>query len=150
MNKETERKFLVNEFDTTLAYDEKDIRQGYVFTSDGKVVRVRTWGSEAYITLKYRISELTRAEFEYQIPFDDAVDIIDNMCGGKVLEKTSLFYEYAGKKWEIDVFHGKNEGLVLAEIELENENEQADIPPFVSKEVTGDSRYSNHRLAERK
>ena len=150
MNKEIERKFLVNEFDTTLAYDKKDIRQGYVFTSDGKVVRVRTWGDKSYITLKYRISKLSRAEFEYEIPYNDALDIIENMCQENVLEKTRYFYEYSGKKWEIDVFHGKNDGLILAEIELIDENEQVELPPFILKEVTNDPKYSNHRLAERK
>lgn len=149
MNREIERKFLADKFDTTLAYDKTDIRQGYICSAEGKVIRVRTRGKKGYITLKYRISKLSRAEFEYEIPYDDAVNILDNMCEGRVLEKTRYLYNYESRVWEIDVFKGKNEGIILAEIELSSEEEEFKLPPFIGKEVTEDGYYSNHRLAER-
>jgi len=113
MNREIERKFLADGFDTTLAYDKSDIRQGYVYSAEGKVIRVRTRDNKGYITLKYRISKLSRAEFEYEIPYADAVDILDNMCEGRVLEKTRYLYNYKSHIWEIDVFKGKNKGIAV-------------------------------------
>ena len=149
MNKENERKFLADSFDITLAYDKTDIRQGYVYSVPGRVIRVRTRGEKGYITLKYRISALSRAEFEYEIPYEDAVDILENMCDGRVLEKTRYLYNFKSHIWEIDVFKGKNEGIILAEVELQSEDEEFEIPSFIGKEVTSDGQYSNHRLAER-
>ncbi len=149
MNREIERKFLADGFDTTLAYDKSDIRQGYVYSAEGKVIRVRTRDNKGYITLKYRISKLSRAEFEYEIPYADAVDILDNMCEGRVLEKTRYLYNYKSHIWEIDVFKGKNKGIILAEIELESEKDEFEKPSFIGREVTSDASYSNHILAER-
>ena len=148
MNNEIERKYLVNEFDTTLSQDKIEIKQGYIHSGEGRVVRVRTFNEKAYITVKYRKSKITRAEFEYEIPYDDAIDMLNNCCGNSVLIKTRYIYIYNGKKWEIDVFDGKNKGIILAEIELENENEEFDIPPFVIREVTSEPQYSNHNLAK--
>lgn len=148
MNKEIERKFLVSRFDTSLATDAVSIRQGYVFSTEGKVVRVRTWNDKGYITLKYRVSKLTRNEFEYEIPKADADKMLDDLCKDEVLSKTRYIAEYCGKKWEIDVFHGKNEGLILAEIELESENEEFELPDFAGEEVTANPKYSNHNIAK--
>lgn len=149
MNKEIERKFLVSRFDKTLAYDTIEIRQGYVFSEEGKVVRVRTWNDKAYITLKYRISKLTRNEYEYEIPKSDAERLLNDLCSNSILSKTRYLVSYSGKKWEVDVFHGGCEGLILAEIELSSEDEELDIPDFAVKEVTSDPFYSNHNIAKR-
>lgn len=149
MNNEIERKFLIKEFDTSLSNEKYEIKQGYIHSGNGKVVRVRTFNEKAYITVKYRKTRITRAEFEYEIPDEDALDMIENCCDGKVLEKTRYIYLYEGKKWEIDVFQGKNKGLILGEIELQDENEDFLIPPFIVKEVTADPQYSNHNLANK-
>ncbi len=148
MNKEIERKFLVCRFDKTLAYDKIEIKQGYVFSEEGKVVRIRTYNDKGYITVKYRISKLTRDEYEYEIPKTDAEKMLDDLCGNEILSKTRYLVMYKGKKWEIDEFHGKREGLILAEIELSCETEEFEIPEFISKEVTSDPNYSNHNIAK--
>ena len=149
MNIEIERKFLVNDFDAKNAVSSIKIKQGYISSGDGKVVRVRTYNDKAYLTVKYRKSKISRGEFEYEIPFCDALDLIDNACLGEVLEKTRYIYPFEGKTWEIDVFEGKNKGIIIAEIELEREDEKFVLPPFVEKEVTLDKRYSNHNLAKK-
>ncbi len=149
MNIEIERKFLVKEFDVKNAIEKIKIKQGYISSCDGKVVRVRTFNDKAYLTVKYRKSKLSRGEFEYEIPFCDALNLIENACSGEVLEKTRYIYPFEEKTWEIDVFEGKNKGIILAEIELEREDEEFNLPPFVEKEVTNDKRYSNHNLAKK-
>ncbi|MBR4893288.1 MAG: CYTH domain-containing protein [Clostridia bacterium] len=149
MNYEIERKFLVKEFDEKLAKDKVKIKQGYILSGNGKVVRVRTFNDKGYITVKFRKTNIKRLEYEYEIPYDDALSLLENTCDGKVLEKTRYIYYYKDKKWEIDVFEGKNSGIILAEIELQNENEEFEIPEFVICEVTNDNRYSNHNLAKR-
>lgn len=148
MNKEIERKFLVSFFDEALAYDKIEIRQGYVFSNEGKVVRIRTWNDKGYITVKYRISKLTRNEFEYEIPKADADIMLDDLCNNAILSKTRYLVNDNNKKWEIDVFHGKNEGLILAEIELNSEDEEFILPSFAGREVTSEAKYSNHNLAK--
>ena len=149
MNIEIERKFLVKEFDESIALEKIKIKQGYISSSDGKVVRVRTFNDKAYLTVKYRKSKLSRGEFEYEIPFSDALLLIENACSGEVLEKTRYIYPFEEKTWEIDVFEGKNKGIIIAEIELEREDEEFNLPPFIEKEVTNDKRYSNHNLAKK-
>ena len=149
MSIEIERKFLVKEFDVSKALESIKIKQGYISSSDGKVVRVRTFNDKAYLTVKYRKSQLSRGEFEYEIPFCDAVDLIENACGNVVLDKTRYIYMYNNKKWEIDIFEGKNKGVILAEIELDSEDEAFLKPDFVLDEVTGDKRYSNHNMARK-
>ena len=148
MNKEIERKFLVYQFDKTLAYDIIDIKQGYVFSDEDKVVRVRTWNDKGYLTLKYRAGENIRDEYEYEIPKSDADKMLCDLCKGNVLSKTRYLVMYEGKKWEVDIFHGINEGLMLAEIELNSENEGFAIPSFAVLDVTGNPKYSNHNIAK--
>ncbi|MBE7026885.1 MAG: CYTH domain-containing protein [Ruminococcaceae bacterium] len=149
MGIEIERKFLVEAFDTTLAESCAKIIQGYVFSSNEKAVRVRIYNDKAYVTIKYRKSDVSRGEFEYEIPYQDALDLIDNACNNEVVEKIRYIYFYKGKKWEIDVFEGKNKGLILAEIELESEYEEFEIPEFIDDEVTNQKEYSNHNLAKK-
>ena len=147
MNNEIERKFLVKDFDIEKAEEKYEIKQGYIHSESGKVVRVRTFGDKGYITVKVRKTKLTRAEFEYEIPYSDAINMLENCCEGRVLYKTRYIYFYENKKWEIDIFEGKNKGIILAEIELSDENETFEIPLFVTKEVTNNPKYSNHNMA---
>ena len=149
MSIEIERKFLVEEFDITSAAEAIKINQGYILSGSGKVVRVRTYNDKAYLTVKYRKSKISRGEIEYEIPYEDALDLLSNACGNDRLEKTRYIYFFKGKKWEIDVFEGKNKGLIIAEIELEYEDEAFDLPPFVVREVTNLREFSNHNLARK-
>lgn len=149
MNNEIERKFLVKNYDISLSSEQIKIIQGYIFSNNGKVVRVRTFNDKAYLTVKFRKTGLTRGEFEYEIPYDDALIMLENCCNGNILEKTRYIHYYKNKKWEIDIFEGKNEGVILAEIELSSEDEEFDKPDFILCEVTKDSRYSNHNMAKK-
>ena len=109
-------------------------------------MRVRLIDNKGFLTIKDRGNSLVRSEFEYEIPFIDAQEILNNLCEKPIIEKTRYFYNYMGHLWEIDEFHGENEGLVVAEIELSNENEDFASPDWVGEEVTYDSRYFNSSL----
>ncbi len=111
-----------------------------------RAVRIRIAGENAWITVKGRTQGITRAEFEYQIPVNDARDLLE-MCLPSVIDKTRHRIAFGGHVWEIDVFHGANEGLVLAEVELEDESVQPDLPPWLGEEVSHDVRYFNVNLA---
>lgn len=143
MAKEIERKYLVTDDSyLQLATCSYDIRQGYLNTAPASTVRVRTKGDRGYLTVKGITEGCSRNEWEYEIPFTDALEMLQ-ICSN-VLEKT----RYIVESWEIDVFHGANEELVLAEIELSDPSEQFEKPAFIGKEVTGDPRYYNSVLAQ--
>jgi len=146
MGKEIERKFLVlsdkfrDNFEGTL------YKQGYISSDPQHIVRVRITAKEAYITLKGELKGVTRAEYEYPIPVNDANEILDILCEKPLIEKTRYKVDYKGFLWEIDVFHGDNEGLVIAEIELANEEVDFHKPEWLGVEVTQDMRYYNSNL----
>ena len=140
---EIERKFIVYTFDESLATGEIHIIQGYIKTAFKGVVRVRTWNEKAYLTIKYRLNRLTREEFEYEIPFKDALKLLKNACYC-TLDKTRFLYPYQNKIWEIDRFNDRD--LILAEVEMVSEEEKVAIPSFIEREVTDDPRYSNNAL----
>lgn len=143
--KEIERKFLVNDsVKDVLAHSESvSIRQGYILDApDGKTVRVRTKGPKAFLTIKGKTTGISRTEFEYEIPVEDALHLLDHFCP-KTLYKDRYKTEFAGKIWEIDVFHGNLEGLIVAEIELQSEEESFESPDWISEEVSDDKRYFN-------
>jgi CYTH domain-containing protein len=121
--------------------------QGYLNASSGRTVRVRTAGDRGFITIKAAAgtSRISRHEWEYEIPGSDAREIMA-LCVGGVIDKTRHYVPYAGHIFEVDVFHGENEGLVLAEVELASENEVFDRPAWLGEEVTGDARYYNSML----
>lgn len=148
--KEIERKFLVNEelLDVVKYLQSKKIRQGYISDNDGKTVRVRTKGEKGYLTIKGKSSGISRDEFEYEIPFEDANQLLQNFCP-KVLEKERFDLIVGEKKWEIDIFHGKLEGLIIAELELESEDEAFELPGWIREEVSDDVQYYNSRLIEK-
>jgi len=151
MAQEIERKFLVNQ--THLGEIRKGaskshhIAQAYLCDDGSKVVRARLKGNKAYLTIKIAQTDLTRFEFEYESPLNDGRALIESCYGGKI-EKERLEIFVSGKLWEVDVFSGDNKGLVLAEIELDKEDEQFLLPEWVTEEVTHDYRYLNASLVK--
>lgn len=121
-------------------------RQGYI-PAEGATVRVRIAGEHGFLTIKGRTTGISRAEYEYGIPLADAREMLDNLCLKAQIEKTRYRIDHAGHTWEVDVFHGTNAGLVLAEIELVSETDQPALPQWVGEEVSGDKRYFNSYLA---
>lgn len=147
MGYEIERKFLVDTQKLNLqdAAGRQKMRQGYLLNETGKNVRIRISGDHAYLTVKGKGQGIRRLEFEYEIPVNDALEMLA-LTDGKAIEKTRYFFEVGGHVWEVDVFEGDNAGLVVAEIELADENEAFELPGWAKKEVSGDPRYLNARL----
>ena len=148
--KEIERKFLVKDelLDVVKYLQSKKIKQGYISDSDGKTVRVRTKGEKGYLTIKGKSSGISRDEYEYEIPFEDASQLLTDFCP-KFLEKERFELIIGEKKWEIDLFHGKLEGLIIAELELESEDEAFDLPSWIQEEVSNDPQYYNSNLIQK-
>ena len=147
MGKEIERKFLVDKSRLPNNLEGTKYTQGYISITDSGIVRVRIKGDIAVITIKSAGLGISRDEFEYQIPMDDAKSLLELFNDG-VIYKTRYDIVYEGKKWEIDQFHGDNEGLWIAEIELQFENESFEIPKWVLEEVTGNEKYYNSYLSK--
>lgn len=148
MGKEIEHKYLVNDDSfVNLASNCFLIKQGYICREKERTVRIRLLDNKAYITIKGETVGDTRAEYEYPIPFDDALRILDSLCIKPVIEKKRYIVEYHGNTWEIDVFDGQLHGLVIAEIEVPSSNYHYEIPPFIGENVTNDPRYYNANLA---
>ena len=146
MAKEIERKFIVDTSLWETGGVEKKIKQAYLTIHPERVIRVRTANEKAFLTIKGKVSGISRSEFEYEIPFDDAMELFE-LCESKSVEKTRWVQEVNGKIWEIDVFEGDNEGLVVAEIELESEQEEFQKPVWALNEVSTDERYYNFYLS---
>ena len=146
MGSEIERKFLTKDDNYRRISKGVPYMQGYICSGKGKVVRVRVAGTKGYITIKGPQNGIKRSEYEYEIPLNDAKEMLENLCTKPLIEKHRFKVSYEGFVWEIDEFHGENEGLVVAEIELENENQQFTIPEWIGKEVTGESKYYNSSL----
>jgi CYTH domain-containing protein len=147
MGREIERKFLVRREAWTPAGPGTPFRQGYLSSAKERVVRVRIAGERAFLTVKGPTVGLTRAEFEYAIPVEDAAAMLDGLCERPLVEKERHVEVHGGKRWELDVFHGENEGLVVAELELASEDEPFAAPAWVGEEVSHDPRYANANLA---
>lgn len=149
MPSEIERKYLVksNNWKTGLTEaDSSFIQQGYLNTDPDRVVRIRIRDSKAFLTIKGRATGLTRAEFEYTIPVNDARELL-GMCLGNILIKRRYEIKYKGNIWEVDEFLGENKGLILAEIELKSEDQTFETPEWIGTEVTRDMKYTNLALA---
>ena len=144
---EIERKFLVTSDDYKLSAKIVEIKQAYLSIDENMAIRVRLEGIQASINIKSKASERINHEFEYVIPLDEAQSLI-RMSSYLVIEKTRHMVKYEGKTWEVDEFHADNEGLTVAEIELDDENEVFEKPPWLGKEVTDDYRYLNSNLAK--
>ncbi len=140
---EIERKFLVS---GEIPDGEKtDIVQGYLSLDRGRTIRVRIESGVATINVKGRTEGYSRVEFEYPVPLDDAREMME-LCIGSPIEKTRRRVPHGGFIWEVDVFRGANEGLIVAEIELESEADTFEIPDWIGAEVTKDPRYFNSML----
>ena len=146
VGKEIERKFLVNQNLWKPTNGGTHFKQGYLNSQKERVVRVRIEGDRAKLTIKGQNNGLTRAEFEYSLPVEDAALLLDNLCEQPLIDKHRHRETIGGKVWEIDVFHGENEGLVVAEIELASEDEGFELPAWAVKEVSSDPRYFNSNL----
>ena len=148
MGIEIERKFLVDheQWDKVTRPAGNKLQQGYIVDEDDKTVRLRIADSQAWLTFKSGKGHISRTEHEYEIPVDEATELFERFVKTR-LEKTRYCITYNGKLWEIDVFEGDNTGLIIAEIELDDENEQFDLPPWVAGEVTGQDQYYNSYLS---
>ena len=148
MPTETERKFLVKQELWQLAQPEKGqvILQGYLHSREDLSIRVRLKGNKGYLTIKGKATGLSRPEFEYEIPRADAEEMLQ-LCNEKV-EKIRYRIPMENFCWEVDVFSGANEGLILAEIELQTEDQSFPRPDWLGEEVSFDSRYQNACLAK--
>ncbi len=153
MATEIERKFLVDSdaLPAVLQTAGEGVRlvQGYIQTNGHTVVRLRRAGASAFLTIKGPGSKdgTTRAEFEYPVPVDDAEAMLATLCGPSV-EKTRYGIQLAAHLWELDVFDGRNTGLVLAEVELQHKDEAVELPAWIDREVTGEAAYYNSELAK--
>ena len=121
-------------------------RQGYLSTVAERTVRVRLIRDKGYLTIKGLTVGATRAEYEYEIPADEASEMLDNLCERPLIEKTRYRVEHQGLVWEVDEFDGDNAGLIIAEVELDEEDQEIVLPDWVGEEVTGDLRYYNANL----
>ena len=149
MGVEIERKFLVvDDSWRATATPGTRYRQGYLSTDPRCAVRVRTSADRAWLNIKGAAAGIRRREFEYEVPADDAHEILEALCVKPVIEKTRYNVEHAGHAWEVDIFEGENAGLVVAEIELTSTDEPFALPDWVGDEVTDDARFLNQRLVE--
>ena len=145
MAKEIERKFIVDPAKLPGNLSGIDYQQGYISINDSGVTRIRIINDKAVLTIKSKTVEISRDEFEYDIPYKDALRLI-NLSQGEVIHKTRSVIEYENKTWEVDEFHGKNKGLWLAEIELTDEKEDFIKPNWAMEEVSKDKKYYNSYL----
>lgn len=146
MGKEIERKFIVNGDAYKSLAKGVLYRQGYLCSDMGRSVRIRIFNDKGYLTVKGPSKGATRAEFEYEIPADEANEMLEYLCERPIIEKFRYKYQFEGFNWEIDEFLGENQGLIMAEIELPDENTVFKKPDWIGREVTGDPRYLNSNL----
>ena len=143
---EIERKFLLKEnafppFENGTLYV-----QGYLDENLERTIRVRIAGTKAFLTIKGKTTGCSKSEYEYKIPVKDAQELL-LLCKNTPIRKTRYHIYYGAHRWDVDVFHEQNDGLILAEIELESENEPFDRPPWIGEEVTHDFKYYNAYLS---
>jgi CYTH domain-containing protein len=147
MGNEIERKFLLANDSWRENAQGIFFRQGYIINRrPGQTVRVRTCNNSGFLTIKGKSTGITRLEFEYPIPLEDANILLDQLCEQPILEKIRYLVNFKGFTWEIDEFLGDNTGLLIAEIELEAEDQLFPKPPWIGEEVSGDNRYFNSSL----
>lgn len=146
MGVEIERKFLLSGDGWKSLGEPVFFKQGYLSSNKERVVRVRIEGDRAVLTIKGANKGATRGEWEYEIPVADAIELLDGLCEQPLIEKFRRRIPFAGNVWEVDEFLGVNAGLVVAEIELQSEDQQFDQPDWIGAEVTDDLRYLNSNL----
>ena len=143
---EIERKFLLESDEYKAFGNASKILQVYLSTSEDISIRVRIDGIVASLAIKSKVSHRVNREYEYNIPIDEARSIMQ-LNDFPIISKTRYQVDNKGHTWEVDEFHDANTGLVIAEIELENENEEFELPKWVGKEITEDVKYLNSNLA---
>ncbi len=146
MGIEIERKFLLTGDEWRKLAQGVYYRQGYLNSAKERTVRVRTINDKGFLTIKGITVGVTRLEFEYEIPKDECNEMLDDLVEKPVIEKNRYKVDYGGFVWEIDEFLGENQGLIVAEIELESEDQKFEKPEWVGKEVTGDPKFFNSNL----
>lgn len=146
MGVEIERKYLVKEGFVPEGQEQISMSQAYLCADPERTVRVRIANSTAYITIKGKITGISRPEFEYEIPVADAKELMQLAIFPPVEKVRHLIYEN-GKKWEVDLFSGANLGLIIAEVELLSADEVVELPDWIGSEVSNDIRYHNSQLA---
>lgn len=143
---EIERKFLVKGTQWKNPESGELFRQGYLSLDPEQTVRVRVVGGRGSITIKGKTDGVSRVEYEYQIPLDDALEMLEQLCVKPQIEKIRYSVSHAGFVWEVDEFLGENAGLVVAEIELSTDEQSFELPEWVGQEVSDDPRYYNSSL----
>lgn len=146
MAKEIERKFLVKGDAWRSLAEGVSYRQGYLNSQKERTVRIRTVGEKAYLTVKGPPRGVTRTEFEYEIPYEDCLAMLEELAEKPIIEKKRYRIPAGSYVWEVDEFFGVNEGLILAEIELPSEDAVFEKPDWIGEEVSGDPRYFNSSL----
>ncbi len=144
---EIERKFLVLNDDWRQNAQGIHYRQGYLTVDPERTVRVRIAGVEAFLTIKGKTEGISRSEYEYPIPVEEAAQLLDDLCLKPLIEKIRYRVDYGGRTWEVDQFQGENRGLILAEVELESSDAPVELPPWAGREVSDDPRYYNASLS---
>jgi adenylate cyclase len=143
---EIERKYLLKNDSWNKEVSSKNkIAQGYLNSTPERTVRVRITKNKGFLTIKSKNEGSFRKEFEYEIPLQDAEELV-LLCELPIIEKTRYFVKRDNHTWEIDIFEGENKGLEVAEIELSQENETYEIPSWIGKEVTTETKYYNSKL----
>ena len=146
MAKEIERKFLIKRELWQPQNQGQEIRQGYLSLDPERTVRVRTKGAKGYLTIKGKNQGISRTELEYEIPYEEACQMLEELCLRPLVEKTRYLEQHGQQLWEIDIFAGDNEGLAVAEAELPSEDTALALPIWIDREVSGEVRYYNSSL----
>ncbi|GAB3900594.1 CYTH domain-containing protein [Spirosoma agri] len=146
MGIEIERKFLVKGEEWKKQSEGQLYQQGYLSTHPDRTVRVRTVEDRAYLTIKGRTVGANRTEYEYPIPYADAQSMLDHLCQSPIIRKVRYRVFYEGLVWEVDEFQEENQGLVVAEVELADEQQTVAFPDWIDQEVTSDEKYYNANL----
>ena len=149
MPTEIERKFLVVNDNWKAGVESRaDLKQGYLASQPNATVRVRIAEGRAQLNIKGPTRGISRSEYEYEIPSREAEEILEQLADGAVIEKERFKVRCGGHVWDLDVFKGDNAGLVIAEVELANEEESFEMPDWAGSEVSGDARYYNASLVK--
>ncbi len=149
MAKEIEHKFLLkNDAWRTQTTRSSLYKQGYMVSDNSRSVRIRVSGDTAWLNIKSATIGTLRQEFEYEIPIEDGIEILNTLCQKPIIEKTRHLVTYKQHTWEIDEFTGDNDKLIVAEIELSEVGEHFEKPSWIGQEVTTDIRYYNNSLCK--
>jgi adenylate cyclase len=148
MSIEIERKFLLKSDNWRTLGEAKFYQQGYLLIDKSKTIRVRTIDNKGFLTIKGASVGISRNEYEYEIPVEEARVILETLCEKPLIKKFRTKIHLNELVWEVDEFLDDNDGLIIAEVELANENQKIDIPNWIGEEVTGDMKYFNSMLTK--